>query len=108
RRRRQAYNRVAMQRPVEDEAPLELAPRAARACPGLGELEPDEEAEAAGRDQTAPSDERAQVLEQAGAERRGARWKVVTQHHLERRQARRAGERVAPEGRHVRERRGVA
>src|SRR5439155_1332142 len=86
-RRRQADDRVAVQRPVEDEAALERAPRAARARRGLGELEPDQEAEAAGRDETAPSDERAEALEQAGAERRGASRKVVTPDHFARRQA---------------------
>src|SRR5207247_11006113 len=91
-RRRQADDRVAVERPVEDEAALERAAREAGRGRGLGELEPEEEAQAAGGDEAAPPDERAQALEQAGAEPRGTRWKVFAQEHLERREARRARE----------------
>src|SRR6266404_5779839 len=92
-RRRQADDRVAVERPVEDEAALERAAREAGRGRGLAELEPEEEAPAACGDETAPPDERAQALEQAGAEPRGARRKVFAQEHLERREARRLIER---------------
>src|SRR5207249_6865704 len=71
-RRRQADDRVAMQRPVEDETAFERAPREARAGGGVGELEADQETEAARRGETAPSDEVTEALEQARAERGGA------------------------------------
>src|SRR5438552_2845538 len=87
-RRCQAYDRVAVQRPVEDEPPVERARD--EACAGRRglELEREQQTEAAYLDEPAAARERAQAADQRITQPASASRELVRDEHLERGEAR--------------------